>query len=127
MALGATFSVSSEGGILLAGIIALQNIPEGFNSYRELVDATHYRGLKVVGALALMALLGPVAGALGYFLLSDAPSVVSGIMLFAAGGILYIIFQDIAPQVRLKKHWAPPLGALAGFLLGVMGEVALSG
>tara|TARA_B100000029_G_scaffold450808_1_gene474966 strand:+ start:545 stop:1282 length:738 start_codon:yes stop_codon:yes gene_type:complete len=127
MALGATFSVSSEGGILLAGIIALQNIPEGFNSYRELVDATHYRGLKIVGALALMALLGPVAGALGYFLLSDAPSVVSGIMLFAAGGILYIIFQDIAPQVRLKKHWAPPLGALAGFLLGVMGEVALSG
>ena len=80
-----------------------------------------------MGALALMALLGPVAGALGYFLLSDAPSVVSGIMLFAAGGILYIIFQDIAPQVRLKKHWAPPLGALAGFLLGVMGEVALSG
>ncbi len=70
-----------------------------------------------MGALALMALLGPVAGALGYFLLSDAPpSVVSGIMLFAAGGgILYIIFQDIAPQVRLKNtgrhHWGGRLRA----------------
>lgn len=65
-----------------------------------------------MGALALMALLGPVAGALGYFLLSDAPpSVVSGIMLFAAGGgILYIIFQDIAPQVRLKKTLGATIG-----------------
>jgi ZIP family zinc transporter len=44
-------------------------------------------------------------------------------MLFAAGGILYVIFQDIAPQSKLKKHWAPPLGAVAGFLLGVLGKV----
>lgn len=127
MALGATFSVSSKGGVLLAGIIALQNLPEGFNSYREMADATHYRGRKIVGAFTLMALLGPAAGALGYFLLSDTPQLVSGIMLFAAGGILYIIFQDIAPQARLDRHWAPPLGALAGFLLGVIGEVALTG
>lgn len=126
MALGATFSVSSEGGILLAGIIALQNLPEGFNSYREMASATHYRKGKIVVAFVLMALLGPVAGTLGYFLLSGAPDVVSGIMLFAAGGILYIIFQDIAPQARLKKHWAPPLGALAGFLLGMIGKVAFS-
>lgn len=125
LALGATFSVSSEGGVLLAGIIALQNLPEGFNSYRELARATHYSGLKLVSGFALMALLGPVAGAVGYFLLSDAPQVVSGIMLFAAGGILYIIFQDIAPQAKLNKHWAPPLGALAGFLLGVVGSVAV--
>ena len=125
LALGATFSVSSEGGVLLAGIIALQNLPEGFNSYRELARATHYSGLKLVSGFALIALLGPAAGAVGYFLLSDAPQVVSGIMLFAAGGILYIIFQDIAPQAKLNKHWAPPLGALAGFLLGVVGSVAV--
>ncbi|WP_417531189.1 ZIP family metal transporter [Marinobacter lipolyticus] len=127
LALGATFSVSSEGGVLLAGIIALQNVPEGFNSYRELKRATHYRNRQIVGGFALMALLGPAAGAGGYFLLSDDPQVVSGIMLFAAGGILYIIFQDIAPQAKLKKHWAPALGALAGFLLGVVGKVAVSG
>lgn len=127
LALGATFSVSSEGGVLLAGIIALQSVPEGFNSYRELKRVTHYRNRQIVGGFALMALLGPAAGAGGYFLLSDAPQVVSGIMLFAAGGILYLIFQDIAPQAKLKKHWAPALGALAGFLLGVVGKVAVSG
>lgn len=127
LALGATFSVSSEGGVLLAGIIALQSVPEGFNSYRELKRVTHYRNRQIVGGFVLMALLGPAAGAGGYFLLSDAPQVVSGIMLFAAGGILYLIFQDIAPQAKLKKHWAPALGALAGFLLGVVGKVAVSG
>lgn len=127
LALGATFSVSSEGGVLLAGIIALQSVPEGFNSYRELKRVTHYRNRQIVGGFVLMALLGPAAGAGGYFLLSDAPQVVSGLMLFAAGGILYLIFQDIAPQAKLKKHWAPALGALAGFLLGVVGKVAVSG
>ena len=127
LALGATFSVSSEGGVLLAGIIALQNLPEGFNSYRELAQSTHYRGFKIVGIFALMALLGPASGAAGYFFLSDSHHLVSGIMLFAAGGILYIIFQDIAPQSRLEKHWGPPLGAVAGFLLGLIGSMMLSG
>ena len=72
-----------------------------------------------------MALLGPIAGIFGYFVLSGYPQIVSGTMLFAAGGILYIIFQDIAPQAKLKKHWAPPLGAIAGFLLGVLGQIAV--
>jgi ZIP family zinc transporter len=123
LALGATFTSSKYAGFLLAGIIALQNMPEGFNAYRELKVSTEYSRLKIVGAFALMALLGPIAGTTGYFLLSDYPKIVSGIMLFAAGGILYIIFQDIAPQSNLKNHWAPPLGAVAGFLLGVLGHI----
>jgi len=39
----------------------------------------------------------------------------------AAGGILYSIFQDLAPKVRLEKHWAPALGAVLGFVLGMYG------
>lgn len=74
-----------------------------------------------------MALLGPIAGALGYFVLSDYQQVISGIMLFAAGGILYIIFQDIAPQSKLKNHWAPPLGAVLGLLLGVLDHISVGG
>ena len=42
-------------------------------------------------------------------------------MLFASGGILYSIFQDLAPQVKLEKHWVPPMGALLGFVLGMLG------
>lgn len=126
LALGATFTVSREAGLLLAGIIALQNLPEGFNAYRELAASTHYRGTRIVTAFALMALLGPAAGLTGHVLLSGYPELVAAIMLFAAGGILYIIFQDIGPQSVLESHWAPPLGAVAGFLLGVMGQVLTS-
>jgi ZIP family zinc transporter len=126
LALGATFAVSKTSGMLLAGIIALQNLPEGFNACREVTRSTHYTVSQVVGAFALMALLGPISGLTGYLFLSAYPEVVSAIMLFAAGGILYLIFQDIAPQSNPKNHWAPPLGAVAGFLLGVLGKVAVS-
>lgn len=127
LALGATFTVSSEAGLLLAGIIALQNLPEGFNSYREISESTEYSQGRIIGAFTVMAFLGPVAGLIGYFLLAEYPGVVSGIMVFAAGGILYIVFQDIAPQARLRSHWAPPLGAVAGFLLGVIGHMLVGG
>ena len=125
LALGATFTLSSDAGLLLAGIIALQNLPEGFNAYREIKASTDYHRLHIVGAFSVMALLGPIAGAAGYLLLSEHPKIISGIMLFAAGGILYIIFQDIAPQSKLKRHWAPPLGAVAGFLLGLLGQLSV--
>ena len=125
LALGATFVVSRASGILLAGIIALQNLPEGFNACREITRSTQFSASRVIGVFALMALLGPVAGLAGYFLLTDYPRIVSAIMLFAAGGILYLIFQDIAPQSTLRQHWAPPLGAAAGFLLGILGKIAV--
>lgn len=125
LALGATFTVSAEAGLLLAGIIALQNLPEGFNAFREITASTGFSRRQIVGAFTLMAGLGPIAGVTGYFVLSGYPQIVSGIMLFAAGGILYIVFEDIAPQSRLKNHWAPPLGAVAGFLLGVLGHMAV--
>jgi ZIP family zinc transporter len=125
LALGATFVLSKDTGLLLAGIIALQNLPEGFNAYRELKSSTHYHGAQIIGAFVLMAFLGPIAGLTGYFVLSGYVQIVSGIMLFASGGILYLIFQDIAPQAKLKNHWSPPLSAVAGFLLGVIGKVLI--
>ena len=43
------------------------------------------------------------------------------------GGILYLIFQDIAPQSRLDRHWAPPLGAIFGFAVGLTGHALMGG
>jgi ZIP family zinc transporter len=123
LVLGAVIASGNDAVFLLAGLIALQNIPEGFNAYRELNDSTSYSALQVIGVFSLLALLGPISGLLGFYWLSAYPVVVSGIMLFAAGGILYIIFQDIAPQVRLQNHWTPPLAAVGGFLLGLIGQM----
>jgi len=108
---------------LLAVLIAVQNLPEAFNAYRE-ISAD---GKKApVGALFLFAMLapvGPLAAYVGLSFLSDLSQLVSLIMTFAAGGILYLMFQDISPKVRLERSWLPPLGALVGFFIGVLGAV----
>ena len=36
-----------------------------------------------------------------------------------------LAFQDIAPQARLERHWAPPLGAVLGFALALLAHMAL--
>lgn len=48
-------------------------------------------------------------------------------MLFASGGILDLIFQDIAPQSRLKRHWASLLGAVVGFSVASFADMAVRG
>ena len=121
IALGAAFATGNSNAFLLAGLIALQNLPEGFSAYSELKTSSVYTPKKIITMFFLMATLGPIAGISGYLWLSDSPTIISAIMLFASGGILYSIFQDLAPQVKLEKHWAPPMGAVLGFTLGMLG------
>jgi ZIP family zinc transporter len=121
IALGAAFATGSSSAFLLAGLIALQNIPEGFSAYRELNARGVYKPNKIIVVFMVMALLGPLSGVTGYLWLSDQTEIIAAIMLFASGGILYSIFQDLAPEVKLERHWAPPLGAVFGFMLGMLG------
>lgn len=121
IALGASIALNNGSSYLLAALITLQNIPEGFNAFRELRTTPQFGPAKILTAFLLLALLGPVAGVSGYLWLTEYHHALAAIMLFASGGILYSIFQDIAPQVKLKKHWFPPMGAVLGFLFGVLG------
>lgn len=121
IALGASLALGKGSSLLLALLIAMQNLPEGFNAFRELKESTHFKDRTIVLLFTLLALSGPAAGLAAYYWLASFDALVSGIMLVAAGGILYAVFQDIAPQVRLDKHWAPPLGAVMGFVLGLVG------
>jgi ZIP family zinc transporter len=121
IALGAAFATGSSSAYLLAGLIALQNLPEGFSAYRELSASSSYKPQKIIMVFALMAILGPIAAVSGYLWLSESPKIIGAVMLFASGGILYSIFQDLAPQVKLENHWAPPMGAVLGFTLGMLG------
>ena len=104
----------------------MQNLPEGFNAYREFLDKPGYTPRKTLTVMAGLAAAGPIAGLLGYFFLSGQPVVLGTIMLVASGGILYLIFQDIAPQSRLDKHWAPPLGAVLGFCLALFSDMLVA-
>ena len=119
IALGGLAVVSPGTAVLLAILIALQNLPEGFNAYRELCELPGYTTRKTLLFMSGLVFAGPTAGLLGYFVLSEQPMILGLIMLVASGGILYLIFQDIAPQSRLEHHWGPPLGAVIGFCLAL--------
>lgn len=121
IALGAVFAHDHRLGLMLALFIGAQNLPEGFNAFRELKQSTG-RSAMILWQMFFVSFLGPASALLGYFFLRDKPPVTAGIMVFAAGGILYLIFQDIAPQTKLRRHWLPPLGAVLGFIVGMLGQ-----
>ncbi|MBU1069323.1 hypothetical protein KJ975_07115 [Myxococcota bacterium] len=105
----------------LAAVVGAQNLPEGFNSFREIAKV----GLKpraVILSLLAVSVLGPMAACAGYFFLQDHARLTAGIMTFAGGGIMYLIFQDIAPQSKMSRHWTPSLGAVLGFAVGMIGK-----
>ena len=124
IALGALFGHNHKAGKLLALFIGAQNLPEGFNSFREITTSGTSSRSALWGLFGI-SLLGPVAACSGHFWLQNQPMLTAGIMSFAAGGILYLIFQDIAPQSTMRKHWLPPLGAVLGFAVGMIGKQLL--
>lgn len=124
MAVGAALTSGMQIGMLLVLLIALQNLPESFNAYREIIARGQHSRQTVLTLFSLLVLLGPLSAYVGHAFLASVPALLAGVMLFAAGGIIYLTFEDIAPQAVLRRHWAPPLGAVAGFLLGIVGRVA---
>jgi len=124
LAMGALFSKDRKAATLLAVFIAAQNLPEGFNSFREITsDKVSLKKTLII--LLIVSLLGPVAAILGYYLLVDMHVITASIMSFAAGGILYLVFQDIAPKSSLQNRFTPSIGAVLGFLLGMIGQQIL--
>lgn len=121
LALGAVFGQDHRLGVLLAAFIGAQNLPEGFNAFREMTTVG-IRSRVALMTLLAVSLLGPVAACTGYFFLQDQAKVTASIMTFAGGGIMYLIFQDIAPQSKIRKHWIPALGAVLGFAVGMIGK-----
>ena len=127
LALGGAFAIGAESAPLLAVFIGLQNLPEGFNAYRELRSVTPSSGKTILGVMSLFVPIGPVLAVIGWVYFSENIEFLGATMLFASGGILYLIFQDIAPQSHMKRHWAPPLGAVLGFCTGMLGNKMVMG
>ena len=126
IALGAVFSTDRSTGLLLALFIGLQNLPEAYYSFGEL-KRSGFSPNRALLLLVPFSLVGILAALAGYSWLSGQPELVACLMVFAAGAILYLVFQDIAPMAKLRNHWTPATGAALGFLLGMIGEKILSG
>lgn len=128
LALGGAFAIGAASAPLLAIFIGLQNLPEGFNAYRELrALPSRSSAKKVLGFMLLLVPIGPLTALVGWYWFSDNLILLGAVMLFASGGILYLIFQDIGPQSHMQRHWAPPLGAVLGFCVGMLGNNFIGG
>ena len=123
LALGALFVVDNAGARLLAILIGVQNLPEAFSAYQEVTKGDKKSPTRALVLFAVLAPVGPLAAYVGLQYLSDDQHLIALIMTFAAGGILYLMFQEIAPKVALKNSWLPPMGALIGFFIGVLGAM----
>jgi len=123
--IGAAFATGGVYGPLLALLVGLQNIAEGFNSYGELKSG----GLKTKANFILQilsSLAGPIGGVLGFLFLAGHPALICALFMFSAGGILYLIFHDIAPLAHREGHWVPTLGTSVGFALGLISQALVT-
>jgi ZIP family zinc transporter len=127
VSLGAMMASRPSEAALLALLIGAQNLPEAFNAWRELAARPGHGRSRAMRTFLALAALGPVAVGLGYALLAELPSLTGAIMMAAAGGILFLMFQDIAVKARLKNSQAPSLAALAGFSVGIIGQALVGG
>lgn len=119
IAMGAVFSQNPQLGLLLALIMAFQNLPESFNAYLDLRSSNSARKSLII--LFFLSFSGIASALAGYYFLSGMPMTIGALMLFSSGGVIYLIFQDIAPMSSIKKNWIPALGASLGFLVGMIG------
>ena len=120
IALGAVFSYDRQTGLLLALFIGLQNLPESYNAYGDLLKSG-FSPNKAMLVLAPFSFVGVIAALLGYNYLHGDSRLINSLMLFAAGGIMYLVFRDIAPMIKYRRHQGLAIGGTLGFALGIIG------
>ncbi|MEX2516883.1 MAG: divalent cation transporter [Gammaproteobacteria bacterium] len=122
--LGVAAANGSNVAYLLAILIALQNMPEGFAAHHEMRESGISRG-RLWTMFLLAPLLGPLAAWIGFAWLSGSDQVLASVLLFCSGGILYLIFEDLAPGAHSTDKSFPAIGAILGFLLGMVGTMMI--
>lgn len=126
LAVGVGFGAGDvPSGLALATGIGLQNIPEGLVvalSLREL----NYPVLTAVGVSTLTGLVEPIGGVLGASVVSLAQPILPWGMAFAAGAMLFVIIDEIIPEVDHKgMEQEGTIGAMMGFVVMMVLDIAL--
>ncbi|QBS11218.1 ZIP family metal transporter [Legionella israelensis] len=118
--LGAILTEDIRKAVFITCVIAAQNLPEGYAAYIEMQE--NRRKKESLWKFFFVGITGPIYILLGSKLFVPYPhGILSAIMTFCSGGILYLVFEDIAPRSVMNKHWLPPFGAVAGFTVGLAG------
>ena len=121
LAIGVAFAADESLGYTIALIMLIQNIPEGMAMAAPLYIGGARR-LKVLGVTALAGVPMGIGVLIASIFSSDiSPAVLSGGLGFAAGAMLFIVFDEMIPSANtLGQGRAPAIGTLIGVLLGTL-------
>jgi len=87
------------------------------------MDLRHvFTRAKILIFLFVLSFAGVVSALLGSYFLSDSPNAIAAIMAFAGGGIMFLIFEEIAPSSKLEKSANPATFATVGFFIGMIAQ-----
>ena len=126
IAAGVGFGSGDEAAaLLIAGGIALQNIPEGMVIIGPMLAAGI--SAKKTFVLALLTGVVEVVGTLlGYFAVNIASAILPFALAFAGGTMLYIISDEMIPETHAHGHERGATYALlVGFCLMLVSDVLL--
>jgi len=116
---------SVSGAIALAIGIGLQNFPEGL-AISLPMRREGYSRWKSFNAGQASALVEPAAAVVGAYAVILAAPILPYAMSFAAGAMIFVVVEELIPEShRVENHDAASLGALAGFTVMMILDVAL--
>ncbi len=124
LAVGVGFGSGNIGnGVTLTIGIGLQNMPEGLAVALALLAAGSSRGKAFAVGLA-SGLVEPVGGLLGAGIVTLAQPALPWALAFAAGAMLFVISQEVIPQIhRERRQSINTFGLLAGFVAMMLLDV----
>lgn len=118
-------NVSKEAMFALSIGIAIQNFPEGAIISMPLKET----GVSKPKAFMLGMLSGvvePIAGALAILLISVVEVILPYTLCFAAGAMMYVVFEELIPEANSGKHSnLATIGFSIGFIIMMILDVAL--
>ncbi len=119
VAIGASFMVTFQIGLLLSILIAIHNIPEGM-AVAAAMCVGGVRSKKVLLITALAGVHMGIGAFIGVALGGVSPWALSVSLGFAAGAMLYIVFDELIPDAHRKAEGhSAIMGILAGILIGI--------
>ncbi len=125
IAAGVSFGAGDNAqALIIAGGIALQNIPEGMVIIGPMLNAGVSPRKTFICALAtgLVEVLGTL---LGYFAVTVASFILPFALAFAGGTMLYVISDEMIPETHHSGEGGVTYALLVGFCLMLISDVLL--
>ena len=124
-AMVATGEGTAAAAIALCIGMGLQNMPEGAAVSLPLKSEGFSNG-KAFAYGSFSGFVEPVGGILAVLIAGSIAPLMPWFLAFAAGAMMYVVIEELIPEAHLGEHSnIGTLGALAGFLIMMVLDVAL--